>query len=303
MTPGETETLEHADGTVDEDDNKPEAIKDEPDDEGVEQPEGDEAEAEDTETEEADDDTSDDVEVEYEGQTYRLPPELKDAVLRHADYTRKTQGHAEEVRAFKAEQEAWQKSREADEALDEDITALRQADHVLKQYQEMDWRTLEAEDPMGYLQERQKYQEWQSYRNAKASEVQSKRAERDMTAQRDYAKRVDEAFAAVKRDIPGWSSDIGRQVREFAEANGVTGAQLAEINANAPLIKLLHKAFVGDTLQKQRPKPKAPDPKPLKQVTKGKGTPARVDPLSDKADVNTWMKAEQARMQKKGVRY
>jgi hypothetical protein len=42
------------------------------------------------------------VDVEYEGKTYKLPPELKDAVLRQADYTKKTMSLAEERKAVEA---------------------------------------------------------------------------------------------------------------------------------------------------------------------------------------------------------
>jgi hypothetical protein len=45
----------------------------------------------------------DEVEVTYNGKTYSLPPELRDALLRQADYTRKTQDLAGQRRAFEAE--------------------------------------------------------------------------------------------------------------------------------------------------------------------------------------------------------
>ena len=44
----------------------------------------------------------DEVEVDYNGKSYCLPPELKDALLRQADYTRKTQELAEGRRALEA---------------------------------------------------------------------------------------------------------------------------------------------------------------------------------------------------------
>src|ERR1700761_7141568 len=47
--------------------------------------------------------TPDEVEGTYNGKTYSLPPELRHALLRQADYTRKTQELAGQRRAFEAE--------------------------------------------------------------------------------------------------------------------------------------------------------------------------------------------------------
>lgn len=43
-----------------------------------------------------------DVEVEYEGKTYKLPEELKDALLRQSDYTKKTMSLAEERKGLES---------------------------------------------------------------------------------------------------------------------------------------------------------------------------------------------------------
>src|SRR4051812_16462419 len=44
------------------------------------------------------------IEVQYGGKSYLLPPELKDALLRQADYTRKTQEVAQARKALEAAQ-------------------------------------------------------------------------------------------------------------------------------------------------------------------------------------------------------
>src|SRR3954468_4841262 len=46
------------------------------------------------------------VEVVYDGKGYQLPAELKDALLRQADYTRKTQDVAQARKALEAERAA-----------------------------------------------------------------------------------------------------------------------------------------------------------------------------------------------------
>lgn len=45
------------------------------------------------------------VEIEYEGKSYKLPPELKDALLRQTDYTKKTMALSDDRKAFEATKE------------------------------------------------------------------------------------------------------------------------------------------------------------------------------------------------------
>jgi hypothetical protein len=52
------------------------------------------------EVETSDDDSE---EVDYEGEKYKLPKKLKDALLRQQDYTQKTQQVAEQRRAIEAQ--------------------------------------------------------------------------------------------------------------------------------------------------------------------------------------------------------
>ena len=49
-----------------------------------------------------DDSTPEELEVEFEGKTYKVSPEIKDALLRQADYTKKTMEVAEQRKAYEA---------------------------------------------------------------------------------------------------------------------------------------------------------------------------------------------------------
>ena len=91
------------------------------------------------------------VEVEYEGKKHKVPPELKDALLRTADYTRKTQEVAEQRKAVEAKQveanQAFQTSQEVIEAR----AHIHHVDSQLKQYENVNWAQLEQEDPVGAM--------------------------------------------------------------------------------------------------------------------------------------------------------
>ena len=84
-------------------------------------------------------------ETEFEGKKYRVPKELKDALLRQADYTRKTQEVAEIRRAAESERAAIKQAVEADEAADELKADLRTVDKALKSFENVDWSRFAAD--------------------------------------------------------------------------------------------------------------------------------------------------------------
>jgi len=86
-------------------------------------------------------------EVEYEGKKYALPPELKDAILRQADYTRKTQELAQ-TRQQAEQTFAQQQARiEAERANIQAVARLTAMDDRLQQYASVDWDQLEITNP------------------------------------------------------------------------------------------------------------------------------------------------------------
>jgi hypothetical protein len=56
------------------------------------------------------------AEIEIEGKAYRLPPELKDGMMRDADYRQKTHALAEQRKGFAAERQTWEQQREESRA-------------------------------------------------------------------------------------------------------------------------------------------------------------------------------------------
>ena len=78
-------------------------------------------------------------ETEYEGKTYKVPKEIKDALLRQSDYTRKTQELAEIRKAAEFERQSIAAAKEADEAADELKSDLRTVDKALKSFENVDW--------------------------------------------------------------------------------------------------------------------------------------------------------------------
>lgn len=90
--------------------------------------------------------TPQEVEVEYNGKTYSLLPELRDALLRQADYTRKTQELAGQRRAFEAERQTHGRENTALRAHLTDAARIVALNDHLSALDKVDWPGLQARD-------------------------------------------------------------------------------------------------------------------------------------------------------------
>jgi len=86
--------------------------------------------------------------VEYDGEYYRLPKKLKDAVLRQADYTKKTQEVAEQRRALEARDRELVQQAEALRTDTQERARLVALEDTIKEYANVDWDKWEQQDPL-----------------------------------------------------------------------------------------------------------------------------------------------------------
>ena len=88
--------------------------------------------------------------MEYEGSLYRVPKELKEAVIRHADYTRKTQEVAQLRNMAAAERQALQQSQALDADVAEERMQVAGLDAQIKAYKKLDWSSLSTDEIVRY---------------------------------------------------------------------------------------------------------------------------------------------------------
>lgn len=231
-------------------------------------------------------------EVEYEGRKYSIPPELKDALLRQADYTRKTQELAQ-TRQQTEQTFAQQQARiEAERANIQAVARLTALDDRLQQYAGVDWDQLEKTDRDFANSEWRKYQQLKDSRTQFVAQVQQHESQRAMQEQQETARHLHEANEALSREIKGWSPDYAQSLREVAKSLGAKEEQLNGIR-EPWIVKALHAQKVLSEMTKKAgaPAPSAAA-KPVRTITGGnaKGT---VDP--DKMSIEDWMRAEQKR--------
>lgn len=231
-------------------------------------------------------------EVEYEGKKYALPPELKDAILRQADYTRKTQELAQ-TRQQAEQTFAQQQARiEAERANIQAVARLTALDERLQQYAGVDWDSLSQSNGELAQREFMKYQQLKDSRAQFVAQIQQHEGQRAMQEQQETARQLQEANEALGREIKGWSPDYAQSLREVAKSLGAKEEQLNGIR-EPWIVKALHaQKVLAEMTKKAGTAAPAVTAKPVRTISGGnaKGT---VDP--DKMSIEDWMRHEQRR--------
>lgn len=192
-------------------------------------------------------------EVEYEGETYRVPVKLKEAIIHKADYTQKTQAVAEKQRNIELQAEQIRLhnlEREFNQSIAEPLNNLNLIESRTKLLLQ-NWSQLSAEEKQEILYlDKQKEQI--------TGLIESKRNEFNTGLQKSLSELKTKALETVKKAIPGWSDALAKEITEHAISDGYTNQELSSITDPRHL-KTLWKAREYDRLKsKATATPKAP---------------------------------------------
>lgn len=217
----------------------------------------------------------DELEEELEGVKVRgkkdLIEKLKAERLMQADYTRKTQEVAEQRKAFETERAQHQQLTRA--YLGE-VAQIVAVDNRLAQFAKADWQALSDQDPAQAQKLWFEFQQLQGTKNQLIQNLTQKQQQAAMEEQHTSAKRLQEAAAAVARDIKGWSPELQSKLTATAKTNGYSDEEVRSIT-DPRAVKLLHKAYLYDQLIAQR-KPTTPPATPPAPVARVSGAGATV---------------------------
>ncbi|MGO8242952.1 hypothetical protein [Rhizobium johnstonii] len=209
------------------------------------------------------------VEIELNGKKYSVPAELKDGYLMQADYTRKTQEAAEIRKAAETRQAEAEKFYNVSQEVLEARATLLNVDAQLKQYQDLDWRALENEDPVSAMSAWREFQQLKEVKGNIGGFLDQQQNEMSEKAKLETANRLRETRKFAEEKIPGWSTEVDAKITEFAESKGFTRETL--MNAySPPVYEVLYLAWLGNqSLQKQQTAPRIPTtpPQPLRTVS------------------------------------
>ncbi len=189
--------------------------------------------------------------VEHEGQTYEVPAALKGALMRHADYTRKTQALAQMRDALIAGHQNLAAEQQAQADHLGEHARLAGLDDSIARLSQLNWPMLQQQNPAQAQQLMTQLFQMKQAREIAAGHLQHKQSVQAFHRQREHAKQVDQAHAVAARDIDGWSPDRAGRVAQYAQDQGITEGELRSI-ADPRLIKILHHACAHDDAQQQK---------------------------------------------------
>lgn len=219
------------------------------------------------------------VDVEYEGKVHKLPPELKEALLRHADYTRKTQEVAEQRRAVEAKQAEINASYDVSQEVLQARAAIINIDGALQKYENVDWNRLEAEDPLAAQSHWRQFQQLQQQRGQVAQYLDKTQADLSEKANQATETRLRETRSYAEKELKGWTPELDNKITQFATQE--LGFTVDDLRAQytPQVYRTLYLAHLGhQALSQMQAKPKPAPQKPLETVQAKAAPAARVSP-------------------------
>jgi hypothetical protein len=221
----------------------------------------------------------DSEEFDWNGKRIKAPKGLKDGVLMHADYTKKTQTLAQERKELEQRATALKQQSAASQAEIQLRAELFNLKGGLDQYQNVDWDRWSQEDPIAANDGWRRFQQLKDQAGQKIGALKQKEQERTKAEQQSFAKRREETRSYAQTKIPGWSPEVDNKITEFALKELAADEGVLRTVATSPqMYRALHLAWLGhQTMQKANapaPKPVTP-PTPLTVVAAKANPPAR----------------------------
>jgi hypothetical protein len=196
-----------------------------------------------------------DEEVEYEGKAYRVPPELKSALLRQADYTRKTQEVAAQRKQLEEQQKQFEQVEQFRQGQFQLAVQLQAIDQQLDAYAKFDWASLSDSDPSQYLKLDRQYRDLQMLRQQKLAEgQQALQHQQQLTAQQRQS-AVQQGQIELAKRVTGWNQQLAQDVGASALKYGFTESEVSTL-LDPRFVHVLHDAHQWRRLQDRKPEAK-----------------------------------------------
>lgn len=225
----------------------------------------------------------DDEEVEWNGKKFKAPKGLKEGMLMHADYTRKTQ----EVAATRKElEDRAERITQQAKASEEEIGAraeLHAVSQELDRYKDFGWaeyQALRLNDPLGADEHWNYKAHLAGQHQALTGKVSEAEQRRSSDAQQEIAKRLNETEQYARSK--GHTLETDKQVIEFAVSKGVSPKDLQGMMS--PIVyEMLHLARLGEQTLKKASAPIKPQAAPIAplQTVKARATPGANKSLAE----------------------
>jgi hypothetical protein len=184
-------------------------------------------------------------EIEWEGQKYQLPPQLKSALMRQQDYTQKTQAVAERERMVALQVQRQQVEQAFQQSIGPELQALGELESAIKQYNNVNWQQLDTDS---LVKTRHALDMLKERRTDLQKNLEGKKTEFDNKMHGIIQESLQKANDVLTRAIPKWGPEVQKEIMSYGQVEGYTDVELGSIR-DPRIIKSLWKAQQWDKLQ------------------------------------------------------
>ena len=234
------------------------------------------------------------TEVSKDGKTYKVPAALKDEILMHADYTRKTQ----EVAAIRKEAEATlAQVQQVTQAEQQAAIAIGTIDAQIADFNTIDWDAWEQSDPMAAQSAWRQFSQLKDRRQGVVNEYAQAQQQRTLMQQQETAKQLEQGQRELATKIPGWGPDKAQALSKHASATYGFAAEELNGITDPRMVQVLHDAFQFRQASKtQQVAKKVETQQAIQPAAKVTGGKAPIRGLDDRMSADAWIKARNAQL-------
>jgi hypothetical protein len=227
---------------------------------------------------------------------------VREALLRQADYTKKTQELSDQRKAFDQERQSYQQASQEELGVAAHATSLGQQLSAYARMTEADWQQWQYDDPDAAQSGFRQYQLLKDQHGQALGQLNHLRTQRVSAAQQEAAKRIEQTKAALTKDIPGWNDALEAQVADFGvQTFGFTRDEMADMKIDPRIAKAFHRLHTLEQAEAKRSKAQghvaAQAVKPAAKA--GGGSSAPPAGLDDRLSVEEWTRRREAQVRKR----
>jgi hypothetical protein len=189
------------------------------------------------------------ADVEIDGEVLKVHPKVKDAVMRHKDYTQKTMALADERKVFQAERQAAALQEAFQKEVAPDTTNLSKLEAQIDQFKQLNWAEMDTDQ---IVRARQALDGIKEQRDELKATIDSKRQEFLTNFSRSREQLLNQGAEYLKKTIPAWGETAQRESAQAALGVGFTKEEVSNF-MDPRAVQLAWKAAQWDKLQSSKP--------------------------------------------------
>lgn len=214
------------------------------------------------------------ADLEWQGQTLKVPKGLKEAVMRQEDYTKKTQELAENRRSVDQLRELAQtKTLEINfsESIRPEQQEISVIDAYLQQVSKLDWSQM---DTASMMRQRMELDTIKERRAELQNSINDKRSKFNAEFQAKLTELRGKSRELASKSIQGFSEETEKAMRDYARSEGLTDPELDNVLLDPRSYKIVYKAMQFDKVKAGTGKAQQAVDRVLKPGAAGERMPA-----------------------------